>query len=293
MANNFLGQFPYKDLNLTPIEITDIKSNRSLLKIHGYKKAGIYVWLMPDKQLYVGRSINLYARIQSYFYRIPKYKGVSKVRNYLNKYGFSSVRLILFIFREKHTFNELVNAEQTFLDFLKPTLNLDSRATPSRYNQVMQSQTYEKFLKNRSHSVAVFDSITNELLWVFETKQFCIKAMNIHHSTLNKCVNTKATYLNNFRFSVTDKTNGPYKNLNNFLDLVKEKRKQFKSYKHRNKKAQKVCMEHIINPAFSRRFESQRDCAKFLNADRETIRKYIKNPELGYFRKVWKFKIVN
>lgn len=246
---------------------------------------------MPDKQIYVGRSINLYARVRSYFYRIPKYKGISKVRNYLNKYGFSSVHLILFIFTKKRTFNELVNAEQTFLDFLKPTLNLDNRATPSRYNQVMQSQTYEKFINNRSHSIAVY-SITNELLWVFKTKQFCTNAMNIHHSTLGKCINTKTIYLNSFRFSVTNLTNGTYKNLDDFLDLVKDKRKQFESYKHRNKKAQKVHMQHINNPDLSRTFESQRDCAKFLKADRETIRKYIKNPELGYFRKIWKFKIV-
>jgi hypothetical protein len=55
-------------------------------------------------------------------------------------------KIILFVFTEKYTFNKLVNAEQTFLDFLKPALNLDNRATPSRYNQVMQSQTY--FHKN-------------------------------------------------------------------------------------------------------------------------------------------------
>jgi len=36
-----------------------------------------------------------------------------------------------------------------------------------------------------------------------------------------------------------------------------------------------------------------RDCANDLKADRATIRKYIKNTQKGYFRKVWKFSIIN
>lgn len=61
------------------IEITDVKNNRNLLKAYGYKKAGIFVWLTPVGKMYVGRSINLYERIRSYFYKTPKYKGVSLI----------------------------------------------------------------------------------------------------------------------------------------------------------------------------------------------------------------------
>ena len=131
---------PYEQYNLTPIKIVDIYHNRHQLKVHGHKRAGIYLWLTPNpfvcfatkekglkgfKKMYVGRSINLYARVRSYFYRIPKYKGASLIRNYLNKYGFNGVDLILFILPKKYTFNELVNVEQAFLDFFKPALNLD------------------------------------------------------------------------------------------------------------------------------------------------------------------------
>lgn len=67
---------PYEQYNLTPIKIVDIYYNRHKLKVHGHKRAGIYLWLTPNpkrfKKMSVGRSINLYARVRSYFYRIPK-----------------------------------------------------------------------------------------------------------------------------------------------------------------------------------------------------------------------------
>jgi len=109
-SNKALLSFPYEQYNLTPIEIVDIQNNRNQLKINSYKRAGIYLWLAPNEKMYVGRSINLYARVRSYFYRISKYKGVSLIRNYLNKHGFNSVRLVLFILPKKYTFNELVRA---------------------------------------------------------------------------------------------------------------------------------------------------------------------------------------
>ena len=155
--------------------------------------------------MYVGRSIHLYARIRSYFYKTSKYKGVSLIRNYFNKHGFDSVRLIIFMLPKKYTFNKLVNAGQGFLDFFKPSLNLDSKATPSRYNAPMGSQTYKQCVKQRSHYIAVFDRTTNQLLWVFQSKQQCTTLMGIHHSTLTKCINTNTAYLGRFKFSIINR----------------------------------------------------------------------------------------
>ena len=39
---------PYEQYNLTPIKIVDIYHNRHQLKIHGHKRAGIYLWLTPN-----------------------------------------------------------------------------------------------------------------------------------------------------------------------------------------------------------------------------------------------------
>lgn len=304
----FFDAFPKKH-NLTPIKITDVKNNRNLLKTYGYKKAGIYVWLTPDGKMYVGRSINLYERVRSYFYKTPKYKGVSLIRNYFNKYGFAKTCLILFLLPNEYAFNELVTlafarakgAEQAFLDFLKPTLNLDKKATPTRYNGPMPSETYDQFIKQRSHSVAGFSTNKNQLLWVFKSKQECTTLMGLSHSTLNTCINTNKTYLKSFKFSILNNSASPaLKNLTIFLDLVKQKCKLFESYKHRNKKAQKIYAQHISDSTLSWVFESQRDCATYLpfalakarEADRETIRTYLNNPKKGYFRKIWKLTII-
>ena len=81
-------------------------------------------------------------------------------------------------------------------------------------------------------------------------------------------------------------------NITVFLDLVKQKRKQFESYKYRNKKAQKIYAQHMINPLLSQIFERQRDCAKILKIDRGTLRKYLNNQEKRHFKKVWKLQTV-
>ena len=179
----------------------------------------------------------------------------------------------------------------------------------------MKRETYKKFVSQRSHAIAVCGT-TNELLWVFEllplllqrqkqrSKQQCTTLMGIHHSTLMKCIKTNTTYLNSFKFKIISSNNlllYKEKEISVFLNLVKQKRSHFESYKYRNKKAQKVYAQHIINPlltfARSQRqggqvFESQRDCAKFLKVDRGTLRKLLNNTEEKCFRKVWKLRIV-
>jgi len=231
-----LSSFSYEHLNLTAVEIENVFFNRHLLKMHGVNKAGIYVWITPDGRVYVGRSINLYARVRSYFHNVPKYKGVSLIRNYLNKHGFVSMRLILYLF-STYTFNDLVRAEQAFLDFIKPSLNLDKHATTSRFNQPMESKIYEHFKKKRSRPILVFDATTNDLLWTFDTKKDCIRLMKIHYSTLNTCIATNKMYLNYFRFkySINSNLDAVVKGLENFLKLVQKKRKTI-NYKTRNKK---------------------------------------------------------
>lgn len=123
--------------------------------------------------------------------------------------------------------------EQAFFDFFKPASNLDSNATPSRYNAPMKSETYKKFVSQRSHAIGVFNGATNELLWVFESKQRCTTLMGIHHSTLMKCVKTSALYLNSFKFKMISSNSlvlHSEKEIGVFLDLVKQKRSQLQSH---------------------------------------------------------------
>lgn len=268
-------EFLYKKFNLNYVEIPNIANNRHLLKVHGYKRAGIYIWLTSNGLMYIGRSINLYARVRSYFYHVPKYKGVSLIRRYLNKHGFNSVRLILFLVSKQYSFNELVYTEQAFLDFFKPSLNLDNKATPSRYNAPMDKLTYATFIKKRSHPIGVFDAVSKKLLYAFDSKQKCTCKMGINHTTFNKYLITSKSYLNSFIFKPLlhdyTRVKPAINNDDKFINIVKEKRRMFESYKNRNKKTQQIYMQHIDNPDFNRVFKSQRDCALYLKGDRTTL----------------------
>lgn len=221
--------FPYKQFNVAaPIEITHVKDSRHLLKYHGLKSSGVYVWVTPKGAIYVGRSINLYTRVRSYFYRTPKQKGVSLIRRYLNKYGFDTVDLILFILQPSAEFNTLVKMEQAFLDYLKPELNLDKIPTPSRYNAPMSDPTYRVFRQNRSHTISVTNT-SGQLLCMFESKTDCVNWMRIHHSTLNRLLNTDQKYLNSFLFRSYVFNQQPQMNFTVFLDHVENKRLMFTS----------------------------------------------------------------
>ena len=284
-----------KQFKLRRIEISNLKkNNRIYIKSVSENKAGIYIWLTPLNKIYIGRSINLYARIRSYYHSTPKQKGISLIRRYLKKYGFDNMRLILFIVSKKHVhiLNDLVNIEQSFLDYFKPDLNLTKIATPT-INDPKYRFTYATFVKQRSHSIAVLDMTSKQLLWVFDSKHSCIKSMQLHHSTLNKCIAFKKHYLSHFYFQLNSNfaKKPAFKNLKVFLDLVKLKRKQ--CTKSRNKKVQKIYAQNILNPAFNCTFDSQRDCAKYFKADRETVRKYIKDPNSGYYKKAWKLTVMN
>ena len=44
---------------------------------------------------------------------------------YFNKYGFSQVKLTLFILEEHFTWEQVIELEQYFIDSLSPNLNVD------------------------------------------------------------------------------------------------------------------------------------------------------------------------
>lgn len=48
-----------------------------------------------------------------------------RVLRYLNKYGFSNIKLTIYIMNEDSSFNQVVVLEQHLIDSLKPNLNVD------------------------------------------------------------------------------------------------------------------------------------------------------------------------
>ena len=52
-------------------------------------------------------------------------KADRKVIRYFNKYGFSQVKLTLFILEEHFTWEQVIELEQYFIDSLSPNFNVD------------------------------------------------------------------------------------------------------------------------------------------------------------------------
>jgi len=81
--------------------------------------------------MYVGHSINLYNRISSYFMPCILNSKARRVLRYLNKYGFSNIKLTIYIMNENSSLNQVVELEQHLIDSLKQNLNVDLVASGS------------------------------------------------------------------------------------------------------------------------------------------------------------------
>lgn len=92
------------------ILVNDPFNNRDVILKIAKKQKGIYIWESLDSEhMYVGHSINLYNRISSYFMpSILKTKS-RRVLRYLNKHGFSNIKLIIYIMDENSSLEEVVD----------------------------------------------------------------------------------------------------------------------------------------------------------------------------------------
>jgi len=151
--------------------------------------------------MYVGHSINLYNRISSYFMpSILKTKG-GRVLRYLNKYGFSNIKLTIYIMNEKSSLDQVVELEQHFIDNLKPNLNVDLVARLVVLD--IMNQWVKKCVivnKERGIPVYLYNYKDLSLLYIFESKQQLYNSINMHHNTLNDCLNLGNIYLYTFFF---------------------------------------------------------------------------------------------
>jgi len=73
----------------------------------------------------VGHSISLYNRICSYFMPSILKTKERRVLRYPNKYGFTKIRLTIYIMDSSASIEEVVELEQHFIDSLNPNLNVD------------------------------------------------------------------------------------------------------------------------------------------------------------------------
>ena len=264
--------------------------NRDIILKVTKKQKGVYIWETLDgKHKYVGHSINLYNRISTYFMPSILKTKARRVLRYFNKYGFSNIKLTIYIINENSSLEQVVELEQHFMDTLKPNLNVDPVASSSGYHEPMSQENREKLRKLKGTPVYMYSAEDFTLLHIFGSKQQAYTLISIHHTTLNDCLNSGTTYLDNFFFSLdlieeSSKTN--LLDLNELKSLVSDHREK---YNVKHPAAKSILGEFKDDPKKNIEFHSLTSLAKHLKGDRKVIRGYLTGEKSGYYRGKWTF----
>lgn len=274
--------------------INDPFNNRDIILKVAKKQRGIYIWESLDsKHMYVGHSINLYNRISSYFMPSILNTKARRVLRYLNKHGFSNMKLTIYIMDENSSLEQVVELEQHFIDSLKPNLNVDLVASSSGYHEPMGQEIRERLRKQRGIPVYVYNTDDLALLYVFESKQHMYDSISIHHNSLNDCLNLGNLYLDTFFFSldlIEESTITNILTLDEIKSLVSDKRDK---YLIKQPAAKSILAEFKDDSSKNLEFYSLNSLANHLKGDRKVIRDYLKGNKLGYYRGKWKFTYKN
>lgn len=233
--------------------------------------------------MYVGHSINLYNRISSYFMPSIINTKARRVLRYLNKHGFSELKLTIYIMDIESSLDQVIALEQHFIDNLKPNLNVDVIASGSGHHNPMTQEMRDMLRKQRGTPVYIYDAETLNLLYIFEAKQQMYSSINIHHNTLNNCLDLGSLYLGCFFLSLdlleTASTN--LLTLDEIKRVVVSKRD---IYKTKHPAAKGILAEFKDDTSKNLEFDSLNNLAKHLKGDRQVIRDYLKGNKPGYYR---------
>ena len=215
-----------------------------------------------------------------------------RVLRYLNKYGFTNIKLTIYIMDNSARIEEVVELEQQFINSLKPDLNVDLVASGSGDHEPMRLEIRERLRKQRGTPVFVYDANDFTLLYVFDSKTHMYGSINIHHKTLNGCIDSGEIYLDTFFLSL-DQIEGTCTNLLT-LDEIKAlvlKKRETHQVKHPASKA--ILAEFKDDSSLNREFSSLCSLAKGLKGDRQVIRGYLNGNKSGYYRGKWRFTYLN
>lgn len=276
-------------------EILDPFNNR--LKIAEYAKGtkGVYYFYVESKNIgYIGSSINLYNRVCSYFMPSILTRSDRKVLRYFNKYGFTNVKLTLFILEQTSSWEQIIELEQHFIDTLSPSLNVDLVAGGyNGYHTPMSPEARDRLRKLRGIPIYIYDTITKSLIFVSDSKQWLYQNIGIHYKSLDNCIDNGSLYLNRFYLSLDFISEYPYEAIltsNSLVELVDSVRVQ---YTPKQTTSKSVYAENINHPDLNTCFSSIREVSKYLKGDRGTIRKYLEGKSKGLYRNQWKFTLID
>jgi len=234
--------------------------------------------------MYVGHSINLYNRISSYFMPSILETKARRVLRFFNKYGFSNIKLTIYIMNENSSLEQVVELEQHFMNTLKPNLNVDPVASSYGYHEPMSQENREKLRYLRGTPVYMYSTEDFTLLQIFGSKQQAYTLINIHHTTLNDCLYSGTTYLDNFYFSLDLIEESPKTNIldiNEIKSLVSSNREK---YNVKHPAAKSILGEFKDDPKKNIEYHSLSSLANHLKGDRQVIRAYLKGEKSGYYR---------
>lgn len=210
-----------------------------------------------------------------------------RVLRYLNKYGFTNIKLTIYIMDNSASLEEVVELEQHFIDSLTPNLNVDLVASSSGYHEPMKEEIRLRLRKQRGTPVFVYDANDFTLLYVFDSKTHMYNSIKIHHKTLNDCIDSGQIYLDTFFLSLDQiEENTNLLTLDEIKALVLKKREIY-LVKHPASKA--ILAEFKDDSSLNREFSSLNSLAKGLKGDRQIIREYLNGNKPGYYRGKWRF----
>lgn len=206
-----------------------------------------------------------------------------RVLRYLNKHGFKDVKLTIYIMDIESSLDSIIALQQHLIDTLKPNLNVDLVASSSGYHEPMSQEIRDRLRKQTGTSVYIYDMDTNNLLYIFDSKQQIYDKINIHHKTLNDCLDMGNLYLNCFFLSLDllESVNTHLLTLDQIKNLVNIKRNLYK-VKHPAAKA--ILTEFKNDTSQNLEFDSLNSLANHLKGDRKVIREYLKGSKSGYYR---------
>nr|GEY62331.1 hypothetical protein [Tanacetum cinerariifolium] len=123
---------------------------------------------------------------------------------------------------------QVVELEQHFIDNLKPNLNVDLVANGSGHHEPMSQEMREKLRKQRGTPVYMYTVKDLVLLYAFDSKQQAYDLINIHHNTLNDCLNLAKSILAEFKNE--PKKNLEFNSLNSLAKHLKGDRQVIREY---------------------------------------------------------------
>ena len=201
IANYYNDNKKKNKFKYTKVIVENPYNNRDIILKVTKKQKGVYIWeTLQSKNMYVGHSINLYNRISSYFMPSILNTKARRVLRHLNKHGFNDIKLTIYIMDIQSSLEEIVSLEQHFIDTFKPSLNVDLVASSSGYHEPMGQEMRDRLRKQRGTPVYVYEAESLTLLHVFDSKQYMYNNINIHHRSLQDCLDTGTLYLDHFFF---------------------------------------------------------------------------------------------